>query len=135
MYEFLVSHMRAAFCDNLALLSTITVLIFDEEYKLWSSSLRSFLQPPVTTSLKYCLQGPFLEYALYTLVSLRCLSRDKESAQGRGPEAISWHASFLRRRNLISWRIVPCRPSAKAYWTYLQLSARLRTNKKPNIAM
>jgi hypothetical protein len=26
-------------------------LMFDEEYKLWSSSLRSFLQSPVTSSL------------------------------------------------------------------------------------
>jgi hypothetical protein len=83
--------MRATFCDNLVLLGTIAVIIFDEEHKLWSSYLRSFLYPPVTTSLKYCFQDPFLEYPLSALVSFRCLSRAKESAQGRGPEAIYYY--------------------------------------------
>jgi hypothetical protein len=34
MYEFLIPHMRATFCDNLVLLGTIAVIIFDEEHKL-----------------------------------------------------------------------------------------------------
>jgi hypothetical protein len=29
----------------------IVIIILEEEYKLWSSSLCSFLQPPVTSSL------------------------------------------------------------------------------------
>jgi hypothetical protein len=33
---------------HLILLDLITVIFFDEEYRYCSSSLRSFLQPPIT---------------------------------------------------------------------------------------
>lgn len=33
MYEFLISHTRATFCDILALLGTITAILVDEEQK------------------------------------------------------------------------------------------------------
>jgi hypothetical protein len=43
---------RATFSDHLNLLNLITVMIVGEEWKSRSSSLCSFLHPPVTSSPK-----------------------------------------------------------------------------------
>jgi hypothetical protein len=47
LYAFIITPMRAAFSANLIVLDLIT-LIFGEAYKLWSFSLCSPLQPPIT---------------------------------------------------------------------------------------
>jgi hypothetical protein len=51
LYAPLTSPMRATFPAYLILLALITLTILGEEYKPCSSSLCSFLQPPITSSL------------------------------------------------------------------------------------
>ncbi|PNF40281.1 hypothetical protein B7P43_G06544 [Cryptotermes secundus] len=50
LYAFLISPIRATYPIHLILLDLIILFILREEYKLRSSSLCSFLQPPVTSS-------------------------------------------------------------------------------------
>jgi hypothetical protein len=63
VYAFIISPIRVT-CPAHPVLLDLIILIFSEEYKLWSSSLCSFLQLPVT-SLNVLLTSCFKQVHAY----------------------------------------------------------------------
>jgi hypothetical protein len=51
LYVFVVSHIPSTWPIHLSLLDLITLIVFSEEYNLWSFSLYNFLLSPVTYSV------------------------------------------------------------------------------------
>jgi hypothetical protein len=88
LYAPLSSPMRATCPAHLILLALITITILGEEYKPCSSSLCSFLHPPVTSSLL----GPNI------------LLTGEETKEANGPRLASYtslhHFTYLFRPQL-----------------------------------
>jgi len=108
LYPFIVSPRSATCFAHLILPDLIPLTTFSEQYKSWSSSQRSFLQPPVTSSLFLTVHFP----SLMSCRNVRSILRPYETFRNM---LIVFLWGVVSPSPNPSWRSTPCRLSATAY--------------------
>ena len=107
LYTFTVSPRSTTCSAHLILSDLIPLTTFSQQHKSWSSSQRSLLQPPVTSSLFLTVRLP----SLMSCRNIRSILRPYETFCNM----LIFFLWVVGPSPNPSWRSTPCRPSATAY--------------------